>query len=88
MIKELKYFFYIFTIVFFIIFIVNYYFSDENKKNSYRSIELFEKGIIEYSSKLQTLESDTDAIIDYVENTKNKDKKKYKFWELLFDDKK
>ena len=88
MIKELKYFFYIFVIAVFIIFIVNYYFSDENKKNSYRSIKLFEKRIIEYSSKLQTLESNTDKIIDYVENTNNKDKKKYKFWELLFDDKK
>ena len=88
MIKELKYFFYIFTIAFFIIFIVNYYFSDENKKNSYRSIKLFEKRIIEYSSKLQILESNTDTIIDHVENTKNEDKIKYKFWELLFDDKK
>ena len=72
MIKELKYFFYIFAIVVFIIFIVNYYFSDENKKNSYRSIKLFEKRIIEYSSKLQTLESNTDKIINYVENTKKK----------------
>ena len=88
MIKELKYFFYTITIAIFIIFIVNYYFSDENKKNSYRSIKLFEKRIVEYSSQLQTLESNTDKIIDYVENTKNKDKKKYKFWELLFDDKK
>ena len=88
MIKELKYFFYIFTIAVFIIFITNYYFSDENKKNSYRSIKLFEKRIIEYNSKLPTLKSNTDKIIDYVENTKNKDKKKYKFWELLFDDKK
>ncbi len=86
--KELKYFLYVATILGFIIFVVNYYFSDENKKNSYRSIKLFEKRIIEYSSKLQTLESNTDKIIDYVENTKNKDKKKYKFWELLFDDKK
>ena len=58
------------------------------KKKSYRSIKLFEKRIIEYTSKLQTLESNTDKIIEYVENTKNKDKKKYKFWELLFDDKK
>ena len=88
MIKELKYFFYIFTIAVFIIFITNYYFSDENKKNSYRSIKLFEKRVIEYNSKLPTLKSNTDKIIDYVENTKNKDKKKYKFWELLFDDKK
>ena len=85
MIKELKYFFYIFIIAVFIIFIANYYFSDENKKNSYRSIKLFEKKIIEYSSKLQTLESNTDKIIDYVENTTNKE---YKFMELLFDDKK
>ena len=82
MIKELKYFFYIFTIAVFIIFITNYYFSDENKKNSYRSIKLFEKRIIEYSNELPILESNTDKIIDYVENTKNKDKKKYKFWEL------
>ena len=85
MIKELKYFFYIFTIAVFIIFIAIYYFSDENKKNSYRSIKLFEKRIIEYSSKLQTLESNTDKITDYVENTTNKE---YKFMELLFDDKK
>ena len=88
MIKELKYVFYIIIIFFFIFFVSRYYFSDENKKKSYRSIKLFEKRIIEYTSKLQTLESNTDKIIEYVENTKNKDKKKYKFWELLFDDKK
>ena len=86
--KELKYFFYVVTIFSFMIFVGNYYFSDENKKNSYRSIKLFEKRIIEYSNELPILESNTDKIIDYVENTKNKDKKKYKFWELLFDDKK
>ena len=88
MIKELKYFFYIFSIIIFIVFIGKYYFSDKNKKNFYKSMKLFEKRIIEYNSKLKTLESDTDKIIDYVENTNNKDKKKYKFWELLFDDKK
>ena len=71
MIKELKYFFYTFTIIVFIIFIVNYYFSDENKKNSYRSIKLFENKIIEYSSKLQTLESDTDTIIEYFSDLLN-----------------
>ena len=55
MIKELKYFFYIFTIIIFIIFIGNYYFSDKNKKNFYKSMKLFEKRIIEYNSKLKTL---------------------------------
>ena len=88
MIKELKYVFYLIVVFLFMFLTAKYYFSDENKKNSYRSIKLFEKRITEYNSELPVLESNTDKIIDYVENTKNKDKKKYKFWELLFDDKK
>ena len=85
MIKELKYFFYIFTIAVFIIFIANYYFSDENKKNSYRSAKIFDIKIVKYTETLQTLESDTENIVEYIENTFNKDKKKYKFWELIID---
>ncbi len=85
MIKELKYFLYVITIIFFIFFILNYYFSDENKKNSYRSIKLFDNKIIKYSKTLQSLESDTENIVEYVENNFNKDKKKYKFWELIID---
>ena len=45
MIKELKYFLYAITIIGFIFFILNYYFSDENKKNSYRSIKIFDNKI-------------------------------------------
>jgi len=85
MIKELKYFLYAITIIFFIFFILNYYFSDENKKNSYRSTKLFDSKIIKYSKTLQSLESDTENIVEYVENNFNKDKKKYKFWELIID---
>ena len=85
MIKELKYFLYVITIVGFIFFILNYYFSDENKKNSYRSTKIFDTKIVKYSETLQTLESDTENIVEYVENTFNKDKKKYKFWELIID---
>ena len=85
MIKELKYFLYIFTIISFIFFILNYYFSDENKKNSYRSTKIFDTKIVKYSETLQTLESDTENIVEYIENTFNKDKKKYKFWELIID---
>jgi len=85
MIKELKYFLYVITIIFFIFFILNYYFSDENKKNSYRSTKLFDSKIIKYSKTLQSLESDTENIVEYVENNFNKDKKKYKFWELIID---
>ena len=85
MIKELKYFLYVITIISFIFFILNYYFSDENKKNSYRSTKVFDNKIIKYSKTLQILESDTENIVEYVENTFNKDKKKYKFWELIID---
>jgi len=85
MIKELKYFLYAITIIFFIFFILNYYFSDENKKNSYRSTKLFDSKIIKYSKTLQSLESDTENIVEYVENNFNKDKKKYKFLELIID---
>ena len=66
--KEFKYFFYVFTIISFIFFIGKYYFSDKNKKNSYRSIKLFENKMIEYSNNLKTLNSDTDNIIEYIEN--------------------
>ena len=85
MIKELKYFLYAITIISFIFFILNYYFSDENKKNSYRSTKIFDTKIVKYSETLQTLESDTENIVEYIENTFNKDKKKYKFWELIID---
>ena len=81
--KELKYFLYIATLFGFIIFIFNFYFSDKNKKKFYRSVNIYDKEMLEYSNNLETLKSDTENIIEYVENTLNKDKKKYKFWELL-----
>ena len=87
MIKELKYFFYVSTILGFLIFVGSYYFSDKNKKNSYRSTKLYDSKIIEYNNELLILESDTEDIIEYVENNLNKDKKKYKFWELFNNDK-
>ena len=85
--KELKYLLYVFTIFGFLIFVGNYYFSDENKKNSYRSIKLYDNKIIYFNKNLITLESDTNDIVEYAENSLNKDKKKYKFWELLINDK-
>ena len=85
MIKELKYFLYAITIISFIFFILNYYFSDKNKKNSYRSTKVFNNKIVKYTKTLQILENDTENIVEYVENTFNKDKKKYKFWELIID---
>ena len=85
--KELKFFFYVVTILGFLIFVGSYYFSDNNKKNSYRSTKLYDSKVIKYYNELLILESDTNDIIEYVENSLNKDKKKYKFWELFNNDK-
>ena len=85
MIKELKYFLYVITIIGFIFFTLNYYFSAKNKKNFYRSTKVFDSKIVKYSKTLQILKSDTENIVQYVENTFNKNKKKYKFWELIID---
>ena len=71
------------TLFGFFIFVGNYYFSDENIKKSYKSTKLYDSEIIEYSSNLHILKSDTEGIIEYAENTLNKDEKKYRFWELL-----
>ena len=83
MLKELKYFSYIFIIFFFLFFTGRHYFSDTNKKISYRSINEISKKIDNISANLQTLKNDTENIIEYVENNNNKNKKKYHFWKLL-----
>tara|TARA_B100000029_G_scaffold214157_1_gene212115 strand:+ start:2094 stop:2360 length:267 start_codon:yes stop_codon:yes gene_type:complete len=88
MIKELKYVFYFFIIFFFIFFTLKYYFSDENKKNSYRSYQSIDEKINIFTANLSTLQSDTENIIHYVENNVNKNKKTYNFWKLLTDDEK
>ena len=86
MIKELKYVFYIIIIFFFIFFVSRYYFSDEYEKKSYKSLNVIEKKINIFSENIIILESDTNDIIEYVEYQKNKDKKKYHFWELSKND--
>ena len=67
MIKELKYVFYLVVIFFFIFFVVRFYFSNDYKKISYRSLNLIDKKIDNISDNLPLLYSDTDDIIEYVE---------------------
>ena len=83
MIKELKYLFFIVTIFVFIFLTLKYYFSDDNKKNSYRSFNNINDRIEIYSKNLPIIDNDTDNIIEYVKNTKSKKKKKFYFWELI-----
>ena len=86
MLKEFRYLIFIIIISLFFFFVGKYYFSDTNKKNSYRSFNNIEKKIDLYSNKLPILESDTKNIIQYVEKSNNNKKKKFNFWKLLEQD--
>ena len=83
MLKEIKYLILLSIICLFVFLTIKYYFSDENKKNSYRFINNIDKKIEIISDKLPILENDTKDIIEYVEQSNNKDKKKFNFWKLL-----
>ena len=83
MIKEIKYLFFTIIIVVFILLTGKYYFSDSNKKKSYRSLSNINKKINLYSKNIPVLINDTQDIIEYVKNTKSKNKRKYSFWELI-----
>ena len=83
MLKELKYFLYLLVITLFFFLSLKYYFSDDNKKNSYRSYKQVDEKIINYSQNIILLKSDTIDIVEYVEKTIDKNKKNYNFWKLI-----
>ena len=72
-------------IFFFLFFTLRYYFSDDNYKKSYRAVSSIDEKISSNENNLFILKNDTDNIIEYVEY-KNKNTKKYSFWELLYND--
>ena len=83
MIKEIKYLVFILIICLFIFFVSKYYFSDHNKKKSYRSFNNIDKKVELYSNKIPIIENDTMNIIEYTKKTNNKKKKKFSFWDLI-----
>jgi hypothetical protein len=82
MLKEIKYLIFIIVIFVFIFFTGKYYFSDMNKKNSYRSLNDIEKRINLTAQNIPILSNDTQNIIEYNKNLEI-NKKKYHFWELI-----
>jgi len=82
MLKEIKYLIFIIVIFVFIFFTGKYYFSDRNKKNSYRSLNDIEKRINLAAQNIPILSNDTQNIIEYNKNLEI-NKKKYRFWELI-----
>ena len=83
MIKEVKYLIFVFIIFLFIFFTGKFYFSDENIKNSYQSLNNIDQKITFHSKNIPILENDTINIIEYVNNNQVKKKKKFFFWELI-----
>ena len=83
MFKEIKYLILIFIICISLFLTGRYYFSDTNLKNSYRSLNTIDDKIETYALKLPILENDTQNIIEYVEQSNKKKKKKFNFWKLL-----
>ena len=83
MLKEIKYFIFVFIIILFLFLTGKYYFSDTNKKKSYRSLKTINEKINIFAEKLPVLEDDTKDIIEYVEQSNKKKKKKFNFWKLL-----
>ena len=83
MLKELKYLLYLSVITLFLFLLLKYYFSDDNKKNSYRSYKQIDEKITMYSQNIILLKSDTIDIVEYVEKTIDKNKKNYNFWKLI-----
>jgi Na+/phosphate symporter len=86
MIKELKYLFFLIIIFFCIFFTLKFYFSDIHKKKLYRSLKFNNEKILSYSQKLVILGDNTNNIVEYLEKTKDKNKKNYNFWKLINND--
>ena len=83
MLKEIKYLIFFIIISLFLFLIGKYYFSDLNKKKTFRSLSNIDKKTKIYAEKLPVLEDNTKNIIEYVEQSNNKKKKKFNFWKLL-----
>ena len=82
MIKEIKYFIYIFTIILFFFLTIKFYLSETNIKNTYRGINYKDENININDLDLKVLKNNTMDIIEYVDNQLD-DEEEYKFWELL-----
>ena len=74
MFKELKYLIFTIFISLFLFFTIKYYFSDLNKKKSYRSLNSINEKLEIFTSQLPILKNDSNNIIEYVEQTNDKKK--------------
>ena len=83
MIKEIRYILFILMISLFLFFTIKFYFSDENKKHSFRMINQIDNKIKNYSEKLPVLKDDTLNIIEYIDQSDQKKRNKFNFLKLI-----
>ena len=81
----LKAIFYSISAIAFIIFIVVFYLSEENKRHTYKIRTQYLEKVNNYLSELPFLINDTENIINFKNdlNESKKNKIKRKFWELI-----
>ena len=84
MLKEVKYAVYLFTIFFFIFFVIKFYISENNIKRTNRIILQYQNKLDKKFNNLPIIKNDTNDIIEYTDEIeKFKNKKQRKFWDLL-----
>ena len=84
MLKEVKYVVYLFTIFFFIFFVIKFYISENNIKRSNKIIFQYQNELNKQFSNLPIIKDDTNDIIEYTSEIEDfKNKKQRKFWDLL-----
>ena len=84
MLKEVKYVVYLFTIFFFIFFVIKFYLSENNIKWSNRVILQYQNLLDKKFINLPIIKDDTNDIIEYTNEIEDfKNKKQRKFWDLL-----
>ena len=84
MLKEVKYVVYLFTIFFFIFFVIKFYISENNIKRSNKIILQYQNELDNKFNNLPVIKDDTNDIIEYTTEIEEfKNKKQRKFWDLF-----
>ena len=84
MLKEIKYVVYLFTIFFFIFFVIKFYLSENNIKWSNKVILQYQNILDKKFINLPIIKDDTNDIIEYTSEIEDfKNEKQRKFWDLL-----
>ena len=84
MLKEIKYVIYLLTIFFFIFFVIKFYLSESNIKQTTKVMFQYQNELDKKFDNLPIIKDDTNDIIEYTNEIEEfKNKKQRRFWDLL-----